>query len=87
MFEEEPTPLTETTAVRLPVAVGSVVKPTVSVEDVAVVTVPTAPSLKVTVSFAAVVEKLVPAMERVVALINRLAVLNVTVGAATTVAT
>jgi len=75
-----PDPLTATTAVRLPVAVGSVVKDTVSDEAVADETLPTAPSLKVTVSFAAVVEKLLPAMEMLAALINRLAVLSVTVG-------
>ena len=75
------------TAVRLPVAVGCVEKVTVSRVAVAVVTVPTAPSLKTTVLLAAVVAKLVPAMVRVGALIARLAVLKVTVGAATTVAT
>ena len=79
-----------TTAVMLPVLVGSVEKVTVNWVAVALVTVPTAPLLKVTVLLAAVVENPVPAMVRVVvvgALIARLLVLNVTVGAATMVAT
>jgi hypothetical protein len=50
--------------------------------------VPTAPLLKVTELLAAVVENPVPLMVRVVeALIARLVVLEVTVGAATMVAT
>jgi len=48
------------------------------------VTVPTAPLLKTTVLSAKVVEKPVPAMVRVVALIARLLMFEVTVGAAGT---
>ena len=48
---------------------------------------PTAPLLKVTVLLAAVVSNPVPAMVRVVALIARLFVFKVTVGAATMLAT
>ena len=76
-----------TTAVSLPMAEGWVLKVTVSEVAVAAVTVPTAPSLKTTALPAAVGEKLVPEMVRVGALIARLTVLKVTVGAATMVAT
>jgi hypothetical protein len=79
-----------TTAVMLPVLVGSVEKVTVNWVAVALVTVPNAPLLKVTVLLAAVVENPVPAMVKVVevgALIARLLVLDVTVGASTMVAT
>ena len=51
------------------------------------VTVPTAPLLKATVLLAAVVENPVPTIVIALELIARLVVLNVTVGAATMVAT
>ena len=70
-----------TIAVRLPVVVGGVVKLTVNEVVVAEVTLPTAPLLKVTVLLAAMVSNPVPAMVRVVALIARLFVFEVTVGA------
>jgi hypothetical protein len=66
---------------------GCVEKVTVNWVAVALVTVPTALLLKVTVLLAAVVENPVPAMVRVVALIARVLVLKVTVGASTMVAT
>ena len=75
-----------TTAVRLPVALGCVLKVTVNWVAVALVTVPV-PVLRTTVLLAAVVSNPVPAMVRVVALIARPLVLKVTVGAATMVAT
>ena len=74
-----------TTAVRLP-RDGAVLKVTVNWVAVALVTVPV-PLLKVTVLLAAVVSNPVPAMVRVVALIARLVVSKVTVGAATMLAT
>ena len=79
-----------TTAVRLPVAVGCVVKATVI--DVPVefteVAVPKAPLLNATVLLAGVVvEKPVPVIVIVEALIARLVVLVLTVGAATMFAT
>ena len=80
-------PKVVTTAVMLPVLVGSVEKVTVNWVAVELVTVPTAPLLKVTVLLAAVVSNPVPAIVIVVALIARLLELNVTVGAATMVAT
>src|SRR5581483_4226356 len=67
--------LVVTIAVRLPTAVGAVEKVTVSEVAVAAVTVPTAPSLNVTVLLAAVVSKPAPLIVIVVALIPRLAVL------------
>ena len=70
-----------TTAVRLPVALGCVLKVMVNWVAVALETVPTAPLLKVTVLLAAVVSNPVPAMVRVVALMARLLVFKVTVGA------
>ena len=76
-----------TTAVMLPVLVGSVEKVTVNWVAVELVTVPTAPLLKVTVLLAAVVSNPVPAMVMVLALIARLLVFNVTIGAETMVAT
>jgi hypothetical protein len=78
-----------TTAVKLPVLVGSVPKVIVNWVAVALSTVPTAPLLKVTVLLAAVVSNPEPAMVKVEvgALIARLVVLNVTIGAATMVAT
>ncbi len=75
-----------TIAVRLPVVLGGVVKLTVNWVAVALATVPTAPLLKVTV-LVPTVSNPVPAMVSVVALIARLFVLKVTVGAATIVAT
>ena len=74
-----------TTAVRLPAVVGLVENVTVSEVGVAVVTVPTAPSLKTTVLLPAVASKPKPLMVSVVALAARLVVLLVTTGA--TVAT
>ena len=56
------TPSTVTTAVRLPLAVGSVVKVTVRELDDALVTVPTAPLLKLTLSLAEVGSKVEPVM-------------------------
>jgi hypothetical protein len=78
-----------TTAVKLPVLVGSVPKVIVNWVAVALSTVPTAPLLllKVTVLLAAVVSNPEPAMVMVLALIARLLVFNVTIGAATMVAT
>ena len=67
-------------AVRLPGALGSVVKVIVNWVAVALVTVPV-PLLRVTVLLAAMVLNPVPAMVRVVALLARLAVFNVTIGA------
>ena len=67
-------------AVRLPEALGSEVKVIVNWVAVASVTVPV-PLLRVTVLLAAMVLNPVPAMVRVVALLARLAVFNVTVGA------
>ncbi len=76
-----------TTAVRLPVELGCVLKVMVNWVAVALVTVPAAPLSKVTVLLPAVVSNPVPAIVSVVALIARLPVLEVTVGAATMVAT
>ena len=67
-------------AVRLPVALGSVLKVIVNWVAVALVTVPV-PLLRVTVLLAAMVLNPVPAMVRVVALLARLSVFDVTVGA------
>ena len=67
-------------AVRLPGALGSVVKVIVNWVAVALVTVPV-PLLRVTVLLAAMVLNPVPAMVRVVALLAKLAVFNVTIGA------
>ena len=58
-----------TTAVRLPMVVGGVVKLTINCVAVAEVTLPTAPLLKVTVLLAAVVLNPVPAMVSVVVLL------------------
>ena len=68
-------------------ALGFVEKVTVNWVAVALVTVPTALLLKVTVLLAAVVSNPVPAMVMVLALIARLLVFNVTIGAETMVAT
>src|SRR5580704_5611109 len=69
-----------TTAVRGPAVVGLVENVTVSEVAVAVVTLPTAPSLNTTVSWAAVVSKARPVMVTVVAVAVRLAGLVVTPG-------
>ena len=69
-----------TTAVKVPALVGVVPKVTVSAVLLALVTVPTAPSLKVTALFAAVGSKPKPLMVTVVALAARLVVLEVTTG-------
>ena len=74
-----------TTAVRLPAVVGDVESVTVNRVAVAVVTVPTAPSLNTIVLLAAMGSNPTPAMVRVVALAAKLALLVVTTG--TTVAT
>lgn len=72
-------PLVVTTTVKLPAA-GLVEKVTVSDVAVEEVTVPTAPLLKTTVLLAAVVLKPKPAIVIVVAELDRLALLLVTVG-------
>ena len=78
-------PLVVTTAVRLPRAEGLVPNVTVSDVAVAAVTVPVAPSLKVTRLLPAVVLKPEPLIVTVLALMPRFVVLLVTAG--TTVAT
>ena len=75
------TPKEVTVADRLPIMLGGVVKVTVNEVVVALATVPTAPLLKVTVLFGAVVSNPVPAMVIVVALFARLFVFEVTMGA------
>ena len=72
-------PFVVTTAVRLP-RDGAVLKVTINWVAVALVTEPV-PLLRVTVLLAAMVSNPVPAMVRVVALIARLFVFTVTVGA------
>ena len=79
-------PLVVTTAVKLP-AEGTVVNEMLSAVAVAELTVPTAPLLKTTVLFAAVVLKPEPLIVIVVALIARLDVLDVTTGRATATCT
>jgi hypothetical protein len=74
-------PLVVTTAVKLPSVVGRVVRLTVSAVAVAVVTVPMAPLLNVTVLFAAVVLKPKPLIVKVEVLAPILAELSVTIGA------
>src|SRR5580704_4695418 len=74
------TPLVVTTAVRLP-AVGAVLKVTVSAVAVAEVTMPEAPPLNETDSWATVVSKPDPLMVIVAVLAARLAALVVTTGA------
>jgi hypothetical protein len=69
-----------TIAVRVPALLGFVEKVTVSVVEVAAVTVPTALSLKATVLLAAVVSKPKPLMVIVVAFAATLEVLVVTTG-------
>jgi len=66
-------------AVRVPAALGSVVKVIVNWVAVALVTVPV-PLLRVTVLLAAMVLNPVPAIVRVGALLIRLAMLDVIVG-------
>lgn len=73
------TPFVVTIAVRMP-AVGLEVIETVRAVAVALVTVPTAPLLKTTVLFAAVVLNPEPAIVSVVRLANCSAALTVTVG-------
>ena len=82
-------PLVVTTAVRLPVAVDSVLKATVNNVPVEFteVTVPKAPRLNATVLLLAVVSNPEPAMVIVAALIGRFVVLAVTTGGATMFAT
>src|SRR5262249_39717707 len=72
--------LVVTMAVRLPALVGFVEDVTVSEVGLAVVTLPTAPSLKVTLLLVSVLEKPKPAMVMVAALAARLAVFIVTTG-------
>jgi hypothetical protein len=72
--------LVVTTAVRFPAVVGFVEKVTVSAVLVAVVTVPTAPLLRTTVLFAAVVLKPKPLIVNVAALAARFVVLLVITG-------
>lgn len=74
------TPPDVTMAVKLPAVVGFVVNVTVNDVDVAAVTVPTAPLLKDTVLFAAVVLKPVPVIVTVDALAAKFDVELVTVG-------
>lgn len=69
-----------TVAVRLPTEAGFVEKVTVRTVAVAVVTVPTAPLLSVTVLLAAVVLKPSPLIVMVAAFAARFAVLAVTTG-------
>ncbi len=78
------TPLTLTDAVKLP-AIKPVSPVTVSVVLVALVTVPVAPPLNVTVSLAAVPEKPEPLMVKVVALAGSPVELAVTAGGASIV--
>src|SRR5260370_28514528 len=74
------TPLVVTTAVRLPAVAGLVLNVTVSDVAVAAVTVPTAPSLNVTVLFAAVGSKPKPLIVTVGALAASEGALGVTTG-------
>lgn len=74
------TPPDVTMAVKLPAVVGLVVNVTVNAVDVAAVTVPTAPLLKETVLFAAVVLKPVPVIVTVDASAAKFDVELVTVG-------
>ena len=70
-----------TTAVKLPAVCGLVENVTISEVAVAVVTVPTAPLLKVTVLFAATVLKPAPVIVIVAAFAASVAVATVTAGA------
>ena len=79
---ELPVPATVTVAFTGPVDVGRVVNVTVNCAFVAAVTVPTAPELKTTESFAGVTEKFVPLMTIVGAFCARLEKFAVTVGVA-----
>ena len=76
-----------TTTVKPPVLVGGFVRLTFNWVAVAEATVPIAPLLNATVLLAAVVLNPVPVMTMEVALLARFAVLEVTVGAGTTVPT
>jgi len=81
-------PKDATTALRMPVVLGCVVRFTVNWVDVAEVIAPEAPLLKVNVLLLGVVSNPDPLIIKVsVALIARAAELRVTVGAATMVAT
>ena len=80
-------PLVVTTAVRVPLLLGGVIKETINCVKVAELTIPTAPRLSATVLFAAIGIKLVPLMVSVVAVVVKLAELGVMVGAPTMVAT
>ena len=73
-------PFAATMAVNLPAVVGLVVKATVSAVALAFVTVPTAPSLKTTVSLPAVESKPKPLMTTLGAVSASLAVFGVTTG-------
>jgi hypothetical protein len=73
--------LVVTIAVKLPSVVGRVVRFTVKAVEVALVTVPTAPLLKVTVLFAAVVLKPEPLIVNVEVFAPTLVALSVTIGA------
>ena len=79
-------PLVVTTAVRVPLLLGGVIKETISWVEVAELTIPTAPRLSATVLFAAMGIKLVPLMVSVVAVVVKIAELGVMVGALTMVA-
>src|SRR5260221_414820 len=79
--------LVVTTAVRLPAVVGFVDNVTVSEVAVAAVTVPTAPSLKVTMLLPAVVSKPWPLMVTALALAASVVTLLVTAGTAMAVTT
>lgn len=72
-----------TTAVRVPLLLGGVIKETINCVEVAELTIPTAPRLSATVLFAATGIKLVPLMVNVVVVVVKFAELEVTVGAAT----
>ena len=74
--------LVVTTAVKLPAEAGLVEKVIVSSVAVAAVTVPTAPSLKVTVLLAATISKPKPAIDRVVKFAAKLELELVTIGMA-----
>lgn len=74
------TPLAVIIAVRLPAEMGLAEKATVNSLDVAAVTVPTAPLLKITVLLLPVVSKPNPAIVMVAASAAKLLVLLVTIG-------
>lgn len=74
-----------TTTVKLPVLVGGVVRLTFNWVAVAEATVPIAPLLNATVLLAAVVLNPVPVMTMEAALLARLVVLEITLGATTVI--